>query len=340
MRDFRTAALPVAAALWLAGCGGTPDEPEVTDRRDLDVDISSSTVASTSLGARAVYWSDDRVDLEVDSPWEVDHRFDHPIFKQVADACADTRPPEAWRVVRARLMDGGDTVATLVGDGDEPIAWQDLDELELPEETDGSETLDVTLRFSDDAAPVEGTTQWRVRAGGASASLHQDLEARVTGISAEPGRASIDGELVRTRHLDVELSNTGNATYTLDADRSGAGLEEDLLSMSSDQAGTLSAGSRTVVQIPLQLPEEVESRLGSSSSLERVSVEDMPGWQWHGQGDPLAQRQSDAEERFQGAAYIVARDQDGHERTGFVDADIVLDRLDRITAVHCPVGNP
>ena len=338
MRHHQLATLSCAGALFLAGCGGTPDAPTVTDERSLDVDVESATVVSTSLGAQAVYWSDDRVELDVDTPWAAQHRFDHPIFERVADACADSRPADAWTVSSARLMDNGETVATLVDPDDDPVVWSDLAEMALPEHTQGSERLAVTLHFSGDAAPVEGDSRWRVRAGGAGASLHRDLEARVTGISSEPGRAMIDGELTATRYLDVEIRNTGNNRYTLDAHRSGAGLDNELLSMASDQAGTIAAGSRTVVQVPLRLPGEIEGRLQSEASLDRVPVDDIRSWQWQDTGTPLAQHRADAVERIQGSAYIVARDQDGHERTGFVDATIVVDRLDRIHGVKCAVG--
>lgn len=338
MRHHPIATLSLATTLVLVGCGGVSDAPTVTDERALDVDVESSTVVSTSLGAQAIYWSDNRVELGVDDPWDAQHRFDHPIFEQVADACADSRPQGAWTVSSARLMDDDETIATLVGTDDDAVTWSDLAEMDLPEQTQGSERLVVTLHFSDDAAPVDGDSRWRLRAGGAGASLHRDLEARVTGISSEPGRAMIDGELTATRYLDVELRNTGNNRYILDADRSGAGLGDELLSMASDQAGTISAGSRTVVQVPLRLPAEIEGRLQSEASLDRVPVDDIRSWQWQGSGTPLAQHRADAVERMQGAAYIVARDQDGRERTGFADATIVLDRLDRIHAVKCPNG--
>ena len=338
MQHHRIVTLSLAGTLLLVGCGGTPDAPTVTDERSLDIDVESATVVSTSLGAQAIYWSDDRVELAVDDAWDAQHRFDHPVFERVADACADARPLEVWTVSSARLMDGDETVATLVDTDDDPVAWSDLGELDLPEQTQGSERLVVTLHFSDDAAPVDGDSRWRARAGGAGTSLHRDLEARVTGISEEPGRAMIDGELTATRHLDVELRNTGNNRYTLDADRSGAGLGDELLSMAADQAGTIAAGSRTVVQVPLRLPADIEGRLQSEASLDRVSVDDIRSWQWQDNGTPLAQHRGDAVDRMQGAAYIVARDQDGRERTGFADATIVLDRLDRIHSVKCMDG--
>lgn len=327
--------LVIGAALALSACSTSPGPDSVVDRRDLSVSVESDAVQSTSLSAEAVYWGDDRVTLGVRDAWRADHRFSHPMLTHVAEACGNEQPSGHWTVSKAEISNGdGSAVATLVNsDSEEP--WYKLDGMALPDSTSGDETLQVRLHFNSDRASVSGEREWRVRAGGNPVQISPDLEARVVGISNVVGRAMVEGELMQTRYLEVELRNTGNNRYTLDTRRSGGGINDELISMNNGQQTNVPAGNRSVVEVPINLPDRAERRLNGPTSLQRVSVEHMHGFQWNGPEAPLGQHHEHGAERFQGSAYLVLRDHAGRERTGFADATIVMDRRDTVDDVRC-----
>ncbi|SEO50313.1 hypothetical protein [Aquisalimonas asiatica] len=327
--------LVTGAAVAIAACSSSPGPDSVVERRDLDVSVASDSVQSTSLSAEAVYWGDGRVTLAVDDPWDADHRFSHPMLAHMAEACGNEQPAGHWTVSRAELRNGdGAATATLVN-RDAVTPWYDLDGEALPDSTSGDETVHVTLHFNDDRVPVTGEREWRVRAGGHPVQISNDLEARVAGISGVTGRAMVDGELMETRYLEVELRNTGNSRYTLDTDRSGGGINDELISMDNGQQRHVAAGSRSVVEVPINLPDRAERRLNGPASLQRVSVDAMHAFQWNGPDAPLGQHHENAAEHFQGSAYLVLRDHAGRERTGFADATILMDRRDTVDDVRC-----
>lgn len=327
--------LAAGVALIISACSTSPGPDSVVDRRDLSVSVESDAIQSTSLSATAVYWGDERVTLDVDDAWGADHRFTHPMLDHVAEACGNEQPSEHWVVSEAEVVNGeGSTIETLVNSESE-TPWHELGGMTLPESISGDETLQVTLHFNDDRAPVSGEREWRVRAGGNPERISEDLEARIVGISDVVGRAMVDDELMETRHLEVELHNTGNNRYTLDTSRSGGGINDELISMDNGQESNVPSGSRSVVRVPITLPERAERRLNGPAALQHVRVEDMHGFQWNGPSNPLGTRREDAAERFQGSAYLVLRDHAGQERTGFADATIVMDKRDTVDDVRC-----
>ncbi|MFV8833932.1 hypothetical protein [Aquisalimonas sp.] len=327
--------LVTSAIVAISACSTSPGPDTVVDRRDLDVSVESDALQSTSLSAEAVYWGDDRITLQVSDAWEADHRFRHPMLAQVAEACRNEQPAGHWTVSKAEIRDGdGSSGKTLVNSGSD-IPWSSLEGEALPGSLSGDETLHVRLHFNNDRAAVSGEREWRVRAGGNPVEISGDLQARVVGISDVVGRAMVDGELMETRYLEVELRNSGNNRYTLDTSRSGGGINDELVSMSNGQQDNVPAGSRSLVEVPINLPDRAERRLNGPTSLQRVSVESMHGFQWNGPDSPLGQQHEQAAKRFQGSAYLVLRDHAGRERTGFADATIVMDRRDTVDDVLC-----
>lgn len=325
--------LPVCLML-LTACSSAPKSPEVVKETPLDLHISSESLTAPDLDARIVYMSDGSTHLTVSNPWQARHRFSHPMLASAWEACRkDGEPQGLWQLREAEIRNAGNIRISTLPAHD----WQALEAMDLPSEADyDNARLHATLHFNDDSASVDGKTAGSVRAGSGHTRLADRLTARITGISQSPDQTRMDGEIVITRRLQVEVVNRSNRTWRVNLERSGGELDGDILTGARGGASpVIYPGTTTNVEIPLLLPVQAEDMLGVPRRLDRVEMAEMNGFQWQPDSHPKAQRVRSGYLQYDAAAYLMLGSDSGQSANGFVDGVVVVDLLDTIDSVNC-----